>query len=919
MKRNAATVFVIVNGVIALLAIYYAIRFVGANTSFVVGYGLLDPAATENRAGLNFGRIISVLFALGSSGTLFLCYKSVSIQIPAYEKTLEKWKTEGKRLQDGLTTTDEVVQELANAAPNDTRIRIALESWQDASPDSDPEYVIEGEAIAHRQWLGILQTLASVLVLIGLVGNFFGLADAVRTLPELPAAMSAPASQEVQTQKTVESQEVQNELEGDGREATLKKVVQSTTTSGKTSAPDSSIMAEKVGKISEGLQVVVISSIMGIGGMAILLMLVSFLRGLINSTIADEVVLLSAEVGSVLRPTGSAGFSEELKQGLAALPERLSSFDQAASKVTETLGRYTTDFGEVSKNLDKLLEHQLQDTQAAFKQYHVTLEQFTKVLVDQQGSVTQLTDTTKRLCDNLEGISKSVKSVADQSANVGDRLNEIQLQYETYLRAATDDIMSTREVVTKLHEKIIDDADERMSQQAEELRKAMEKVTNALTSRTRAEFSSLVQDLISEMSEQTNERHSEMLAQLSAVSKEQLQQYDAQLERMDSLLTSQKLLHETAEQSRDRENSASSSLLEAADSLKEAREVLSSHRDKLVQVYDALTHRQDLALRELIESWKASFEAESKRVSTVPDALSTVNEKLENVTTQLAEFVGLLGNISASGGEVTLSPASVDQLRQTTVVPPTGEAAPRVAVPSRESIEKALQPLVEETKRLIETIGKLETLPSTPSQQERQAAFTPPSIENPKCPQCGTVNKEGVLQCRDCSARLNSGGIETLNALVRQLIETMDERPLPQSPGSVSLGSDLLLEEVKEQRRQLSDNQDKLIVFLSDMPLNIKQAVGPEIATVSAAVERLTLKIDEVAQSFQTLNQSPGKRKKHDTRNLDDEPDKQELRPEETEQAAEPELATLDSTSEEETKTVPTNKRWYQNLFRKKS
>jgi hypothetical protein len=74
------------------------------------------------------------------------------------------------------------------------------------------------------------------------------------------------------------------------------------------------------------------------------------------------------------------------------------------------------------------------------------------------------------------------------------------------------------------------------------------------------------------------------------------------------------------------------------------------------------------------------------------------------------------------------------------------------------------------------------------------------------------------------------------------------------------ISSDELVREVQEQRELLAANQKQLIEFLSDMPLNMQKALGPEITSISEAIEGLSGKMEDVAQGLKRKKKSSRKR-----------------------------------------------------------
>jgi len=83
-KQAGAYVFLVAASVITLVAFLITISFVFKSTAYLTNWGLLDPSKEgTNPAGLNFGRGISLLFTVGSLGTIILCWKAVLTQEPS--------------------------------------------------------------------------------------------------------------------------------------------------------------------------------------------------------------------------------------------------------------------------------------------------------------------------------------------------------------------------------------------------------------------------------------------------------------------------------------------------------------------------------------------------------------------------------------------------------------------------------------------------------------------------------------------------------------------------------------------------------------------------------------------------------------------------------------------------------------------
>lgn len=849
----------LITTVIALVAAYVCFKFWFGSTAFVADWGLQDPSVGETMAGLYFGRGISLFFLLGLIWLIPLCYFGVIKEEPGHDKVKRQWDIEGQRLKDNKTTPDEAIDALLSSVEPSTRIWAALKSWRDPSPNSDPEYIIEGKAVPYRQSLGIVQTLASVLVLVGLVGNFFGLAEAVRVLPNLPGAVAAPGSQELSTTKNIVPEDVTKGLDPKLAEQGVKieKLTEKGVTQTTSTAPDSSALSAEVRKISDGLGVVVISSVMGIGSMAVLLILGALLKAVFNSVIADEVVLLSTEIGTAVRPAGGgAGFSPELQAGLTALPDKLASFESSATRMVENLGKYGNDFGHVSSSLQKLLDHQLKDATEAYKTYHETLNTFSKHMVDERGSVIQLMKTTNELCTGLEKIAKSVEAVAEHSENVGDRLNAIQLQYEAYLQAAKQDIEKSRAAIDRLQQQVSVGAGELQRHQLVELEKALSTLTQRLSDKASETFDRIREALTSALAEQTAEQHKAQLDALKQMGEGSLALSREQLDAFLQLRESQTSLQNAFREGMERQAEGIAGFTEAAATLKEARQALTDNRDKLVEVYDRLSHQQEVALRELIAGWQnvlADKTLKSAEVESEPlrvPGLAILTEEIKALEKTLGDLKESF-QTPASPGEVSFSKDSLAELTErlahglstVTVAAASNGAGEKPSVaqivaPDEAALERYLTPLLSEVRRVSESLQETQkTLRSLPELiiqgKPSPGPVSTPEIETGPCDQCGRMNRPGAIHCADCGHSLRSGPTDPLNALVRQLI-----RAIEQQPGPMNLQG---LERVVQAGGDMTrESAERLLAVLDGLPAQIRLAIAPDLERLANAIGQLS-------------------------------------------------------------------------------
>jgi hypothetical protein len=500
-----------------------------------------------------------------------------------------------------------------------------MESWRDSSPDSDAEYLIEGMVVPVRQQLGVLQTIASILVLIGLVGNFFGLSEAVQKFPNL--TRTRPAAAEVSKTKT----EIKAEAPTRGKSgSTVSNVTQKQVGNAPAPAIDEKTTEKAMTDIAASLQVVVISSVMGIGAMAVLLLLVAVFKAILNSLVAREVVLMSAEIGSLVRPKGSSGMSEALESALTSLPEKLLSFELSAAKITQSLGSYGADFGKISESLEKLLEHQLRDAQKAYLDYQSTLLKFTTVMEDERASVVQLVDTTSRLCDGLENIAKAVKGVATRSEDLTGRLGTIQLHYETYLQSAQAELKNNRDTLLATQKMLSEGEESRRAAQIKALADGVDRITDEMGT----QLSSLLAALKDELSNQLAQRTEHEIQALTSVTSAQETLAASTLESLSKQVSTNEM-----------------ALKSGTESVNHAKRLLEETQSRFVEMHDTLVHQNDVAMREMAADWRAQLSEHSERslVHLTQTSLQ-LSEKMRDVPSFLQELsyaTQTLGDLSA--------------------------------------------------------------------------------------------------------------------------------------------------------------------------------------------------------------------------------------------------------------------------------
>ena len=408
VKSWPQIVFVSVSTLILLKAIQLLYYFWSGDTSLMVEWGLSDPRGT---AGQFFGKVVLALFVASGIMGFYWYYQDVWTQMGPFKTAFEIWEN-FKSDQRGKEPTREspearkLVEDLSNRVPRASRLGRAIQSWNDPSPESDAEMLIEGEANRCRQKLNLLQAVASILVLIGLVGNFFGLSEAVAQLPNLMPASVISAS----PTPTVDSTTVATQS---GYQQTVK-------------ANDPSVKVEAngaarntVSAISKGLSVVVVSSVLGIGGMIFLLLFVAFFRMFFNHLVGEEVLLLAAEIGSLVRSSGSGGNAETM----AALGKSLEKLDPTIANLDNRLKALhdkEQSLAKLTSQLDEVMLRHLKAEDAKFTQFKQSLDELRDYLVSSNEGVSGFLKSATDTGTKMDAIAGNLKKVAESLVNMVD-------------------------------------------------------------------------------------------------------------------------------------------------------------------------------------------------------------------------------------------------------------------------------------------------------------------------------------------------------------------------------------------------------------------------------------------------------------------------------------------------------------------
>jgi ABC-type transporter Mla subunit MlaD len=621
MNRRFLTLwfFPIVGVFLTAIAIILAGAFYLEQTWFFENFGLADPSTSEIAAGWWFGITIAFLLTISFVWGNLLYYSAVLKQYEALHKIQEVWKKQSKDLKDGVGNKEECLEALAQAVPKETRIGAVLESWDDASPDSNAEYVIEGKAASCRQQLGVLQTIASILVLIGLVGNFFGLADAVKRLPELTQASSQQAdlkSAAPEVRKELQTEPVKSDGKSDAERVNNRQEPAPASNEGENDATDP--LKAPIEGISGGLSVVVVSSVMGIGGMALLLIFVAGFKSIFNAIVTEEIVLMTAEIGSLLRPSGGAGggLSQEAQEAILTLPDKVDKFDVAANKITETFGKSGGDLAAIAKSLDNLLRHEMVEAKGAYDSYQKSLNQFTGVLTDERKTLEGLVQHTNSLCDGMEGLASSVRSMAEKTEESATQYQETQGKYENYLQLITK---QAKERDKAYSEKIAED-EGALKETLQEITSEQRKLVQTLLEQSEKSLKKLG-DTVSSQTGESFEAFREALSNKLA------ERHQTELEALEELISGQQ---EVVKELKENWKNATESQGELnSETIKAAHQSLEETSDRLLDTCDRITQTQDIALKSVVKHWQDEVAGFSeKSVASFDSNLARLVENL---------------------------------------------------------------------------------------------------------------------------------------------------------------------------------------------------------------------------------------------------------------------------------------------------
>lgn len=443
MRKSYIYFIYLVSVALAMIWAAVSTSFLLHRTSYFTLLALPDPSLQFGvRAAWYCGLTISLSLTLTLLYGILLFHRSVIKNFPAYETANRIWQAESGKLLSGQVTPLKLLEHLTDSVPKGTRIHKALLSWQDASPKSDPEMVIEGAAAGDRSRISHINAMASVLVLIGLIGNFFGLSQAVT---ELSNFSSSPVS----TTAVVETVPSQSAVAG-APGVTLAKTIETRRSNIATPEQGTAGTAGNSGdlsKISQGISVVVVSSILGILGMAILLFYASQLRAELNTLVSMEVTLVAAEIAPALAPDPNREALKNIANmsgAMSQLPKDLAGFQSSAAQLADSIRLSYEGIKTTATALERLTGEELIDARRAFQDYRDNMNNFIRIIENDRGTVVELAKTTSRLQEEME-------KTGNEFLRIYQAYSGSQLNYENYMKLAAEAIQYDRKVQVEFY------------------------------------------------------------------------------------------------------------------------------------------------------------------------------------------------------------------------------------------------------------------------------------------------------------------------------------------------------------------------------------------------------------------------------------------------------------------------------------
>jgi len=766
---------------------------------------------------------------------------------------------EAATLLEGLTTLN-----------TSSRLGKVVASWSDASPYSDAEAILDAEAAPYRNFLNFLSSIASVLVLIGLVGNFFGLAEAAKNLPQLADVTSA----KVTTNTTIDS----------GKPETMgqaEKSVGKEQTSSQTEASGQE-MSGKILKITNGLQVVVVSSVMGIGGMIFLVIFVAYYRGVFNHLVAQETLLMGTEIGSAIRPLhggqNASSAIAELSQGVQAIaaaiqpiPGRMENFDKVASQLAAS----QLEMGSVVKQLDGALKHMLTESTRSHSEYKGVLEDFKKYLVDRTESLTSLFQVSGSLGERLSEMTDRTQSIQQHFESLVASQKKNQLEYDNYAQLVRNlaneertqfrDFSETtiREIKSTLQEAALE-----LSKSSKENRNTLAGLSDDLKVRVESLASTLElqggksqesqQNLVKEIQSVHQDLQSAQTSHLEKISesfiraqdqstallvsvKEQLQNY---AEGMKS--SSEEILRNQSQAS----DSLNSAFQQLMTSLGQSTEVVAgqladsarAHQLALAGAFSQQVQEATRELGEFIQSTAAHLQQQAKASDEIRAQLSEAVHKSLNVLEEARQRMAEDADRWKTSQELSVQGLFTrwnEEFGRQNPAAAQGPSAPAVAGQGVD-IKDALEQLVQTMAQMQQNVPSQQTVNSEVDQQALVATLSQANQEIGQLMESTIASLHTRVEAQEEAwAQRHAQQAQTLETLVSNLTQALAQRPSSQAAPVEVAPASATPAEVPQALQEFRAYSEAALESLRDQSESNRKWVSEVERTLEAATQTM--------------------------------------------------------------------------------
>lgn len=354
------------------------------------------------------GVLISCLLFLGTYTAFIVFVKNVLGQSDALDDARAAWVGCRDEVQNGAMTPSMTLQALSQSIPQGSRLRNVLQIWSHDDPSADASLHLAAQAARPRHTLGLLATLANTLVLLGLVGNFFGLAEAVRQLPGLHRSQMAGVEIEVpvSAEPALQTQHEVVMVNGTPVKKTTTRRVSLAPSANQARRRSAIEAGGYLDMISAALGVVVCSSVLGILSMALLITYVSSVRSMLDRDVSDETAFLECEVAPLLR-----GQDDPLRRSLETTASALSTLPAHVNEVkvaTDRMAAAVENSQESSARMLAQFETLFAESQRAFEGYSQSEREFLKQLeLDRDAQKTLAESTTAAQATLAESVRAS--------------------------------------------------------------------------------------------------------------------------------------------------------------------------------------------------------------------------------------------------------------------------------------------------------------------------------------------------------------------------------------------------------------------------------------------------------------------------------------------------------------------------------